>query len=164
MSCSRLRSCQVSGGRGCECLLFTQWPRAGTIGADFGISNPGIPRRFPLSPFRWLIGGLLSNQLGGLEFRCRDQEVTFATPPAGAGTCSDFLGDFVAASTGFITNPDATGVPCGYCQYATGDEYLNTLETAFSQRWRSESDSSFSPLPRSETVLTVLSLRTKIWA
>ena len=95
--------------------------------------------RFPLTPYRYLIGGLLSNLLGGVQLTCTEQQTQFVTPPAGVANCASYLGEFVSTATGFITNPDASGVPCGYCQYQAGDEYLETVQTRFSERWRSES-------------------------
>lgn len=91
---------------------------------------------YPLTPYTYLVGGLLSNFLGGLELRCTPEQIAYVTPPAGVANCAAFLGDFVASATGYITNPDATGVDCGYCQYARGDEYLATVRAYYYQRWR----------------------------
>ena len=84
--------------------------------------------------FSDLVAGLLSNSLGGLELTCTEAQIHFITPPAGAGTCQDYLGGYVASHTGFLTNPTATGANCGYCQYASGDQYLVTVEATYGQR------------------------------
>lgn len=91
---------------------------------------------FPLTPFRYLVAGLLADSLGERELTCTPEQINYVTPPAGVGSCQDYLGRFVASSTGFITNPDAVGADCGYCQYGNGSEYLTTVEASFDDRWR----------------------------
>lgn len=69
---------------------------------------------FPLTPFRYLVGGLLANSIGRIPFTCTDEEVVYVTPPAGTASCQDYLGQYVQAATGFLTNPDAGGgAQCG---------------------------------------------------
>lgn len=90
---------------------------------------------FPLTPFRYLIGGLLSNTLGRKELGCPAEQAQYVTPPAGQ-SCQQYLGPYIEAATGQLLNPNAVGENCGYCQYASGDEYLSTLQASYSERWR----------------------------
>lgn len=84
--------------------------------SNFNLARQLIPtarRMFPLTPFRYLVGGLLANSLGGVQLTCTDQQIQFLNPPAGVGTCQDYLGEYVASATGFLTNPNAVGQQCG---------------------------------------------------
>ncbi|KAK4051085.1 ATP-binding cassette transporter snq2 [Microbotryomycetes sp. JL221] len=88
---------------------------------------------FRLTPFTYLIEGLLANAMGGLQIRCGDSEFLRVTPPAGQ-ECVSWLEPFTSAAVGYaeVLQDGA----CGYCQYATGDEFLSTVNYSFSHRWR----------------------------
>lgn len=69
---------------------------------------------------------LLSTSIGGgKQVVCRESEFAIIEPPSGQ-TCQDWLGPFIEATTGYLTNPQAES-GCQYCQYRTGDEYLDTV-------------------------------------
>ncbi|BGP12093.1 hypothetical protein JCM10213_005199 [Rhodosporidiobolus nylandii] len=87
-----------------------------------------------LNSFTWLVEGTMVNEMHGLVARCASHELRVFDPPAGQ-TCQEWAGAFVSASTGFLTNPDATS-GCEYCQYANGDEYASSYGWSFSNRWR----------------------------
>ncbi|ORY85493.1 putative ABC transporter [Protomyces lactucae-debilis] len=87
-----------------------------------------------LTPFRYLLGGMLTSAVSGLEVRCSSNEFARFSPGAGQ-TCQDYAGSFAQQFGGYLNNPAATS-DCEYCQYAVGDEYANTLELYFKNRWR----------------------------
>lgn len=86
-----------------------------------------------LSPFTYLIGGLVANSISGTTVTCSTSELNVFNPPFGQ-TCKSFAGAFVEFS-GKILNPEATS-NCEYCRYSVGDQYLNTLNMNFDDRWR----------------------------
>jgi ATP-binding cassette, subfamily G (WHITE), member 2, SNQ2 len=49
-------------------------------------------------------------------------------------TCQSFAGTF-AEFSGKLLNPDATSA-CEYCRYSVGDQYLQTVNMSFDDRWR----------------------------
>jgi len=64
---------------------------------------------------------------------CDQSELNIFNPPTGE-TCQSFAGAFVEV-TGKLLNPDATSA-CEYCRYSVGDQYLQTLNMSFDDRWR----------------------------
>ena len=90
---------------------------------------------YHLSPFTYLIEGLLSNVIGGgVPVVCLPTELNIFQPPEGQ-TCEQYAGPFVKVAAGAIYNPEATS-NCEYCTYATGDQYLATRDMSYSTRWR----------------------------
>jgi ABC-type multidrug transport system permease subunit len=116
-----------------------------TLFASFVLSFNGVlqPLRsltefwhwmYHVSPYTYLIGGLVSNVISGTTVTCAPTELNIVTPPSGQ-TCQQFIGAFVAQNAGQILNPNATSA-CEYCKYATGDEYLTTVSMQYGDRWR----------------------------
>jgi ABC-type multidrug transport system permease subunit len=88
---------------------------------------------YHLSPYTYLIGGLVANSISGTTVTCAQSELNTFNPPVGQ-TCQSFAGAFVEVS-GKLLNPDATSA-CEYCRYSVGDQYLSTLNMNFDDRWR----------------------------
>ncbi|KAH8586012.1 brefeldin A efflux transporter Bfr1 [Bisporella sp. PMI_857] len=86
-----------------------------------------------VSPFTWLISGLLSNAISGSVITCATKEINIFNPPSGQ-TCIEYAGAFVKVS-GKILNPDASA-DCEYCRYSVADQYLESVNMAYSERWR----------------------------
>ena len=86
-----------------------------------------------VSPYTWIVSGLLGNTLYGTSIYCTESEINIFTPPSGQ-TCGEYAEAFTKIS-GQILNPAATG-SCEYCRYATGDQYLATVNITGSVRWR----------------------------
>lgn len=79
-----------------------------------------------LNPFTYLVGGLLNPILWDVQVRCTEQEFGVLDPPGGQ-TCGEYMSAFLQQATGYLDNPDATS-QCRYCSYASGDEYLRSLD------------------------------------
>lgn len=86
-----------------------------------------------LSPYTWLISGLMSNSVSGLKVVCSTTEINVFNPPKGQ-TCLDYAGAFIKHA-GAIYNPNAT-TACQYCRYSIGDQYLATVNMSYADRWR----------------------------
>lgn len=91
---------------------------------------------YHLSPFTYLISGMMSNVAHNLKITCAPQELNiFSPPPDFDGTCQDYAGPFVQQAIGYIVNPEATS-DCEYCRFSVGDDYLMTVNMSWSHRWR----------------------------
>ena len=88
-----------------------------------------------VNPAQWWISGVSAATLAGVPVACADSEVARFDPPPGR-SCADYAAQFVrAAGRGYLVNPDARR-GCGYCQYASGDEYLAGLNVRPEDKWR----------------------------
>ncbi|GAA5921798.1 hypothetical protein JCM3775_001825 [Rhodotorula graminis] len=88
---------------------------------------------YRLTPFTYLIEGLVANALGGRRLSCTYPQFQILNPPAGQ-QCLDYLAPYNAAAGSYaevLPNGD-----CGLCTYATGDAFLRTFSMSFSHRWR----------------------------
>ncbi|GAA5871103.1 hypothetical protein JCM8547_005358, partial [Rhodosporidiobolus lusitaniae] len=77
------------------------------------VPPPQIPGAFRgwlyyLNPLTWLISGMVTNELEGLDIRCLDSEYRTITPPAGQ-TCGDWLNPYVEQAGGYILDANASG-------------------------------------------------------
>ena len=90
---------------------------------------------YRLSPYTYLVEGLLGQAIGRETITCADVELVQVNPPAGQ-TCAGFLDPFIAAAGGYITNPDATSA-CNYCSFRSTDEFLSSsFNIEWGHRWR----------------------------
>ncbi|GAA5975740.1 hypothetical protein JCM11641_005856 [Rhodosporidiobolus odoratus] len=88
---------------------------------------------YRLTPFTYLIEGLVSNALGGLELHCEQDEFQTIVPPAGQ-ECVSWLTPYTTTGGGYAQVLENGS--CGYCTYSSGDQYLAQLGMSFSHRWR----------------------------
>jgi len=89
---------------------------------------------YRLSPYTYVIEGLLGQAIGRQEVNCAAVEFVTLEPPL--GTCGDYMAKFIAASGGYLTNPDATSA-CQFCAVRTTDQFLaNNFNIFYSHRWR----------------------------
>lgn len=67
--------------------------------------------------------------------QCTESEAAYFNVPPGQ-TCESYASAFVqAAGQGYLTNPTATSA-CGYCQFASGVEYMRDLNVQPQDKWR----------------------------
>ncbi|KAH7174068.1 P-loop containing nucleoside triphosphate hydrolase protein [Fusarium flagelliforme] len=86
-----------------------------------------------VGPFTYWISGTLAIILPRITVQCADSElIRFDAPPN--WTCEAYAQDWLDTTKGYLANPDASS-DCGYCQYASGEEYLSTLELEPSDAW-----------------------------
>lgn len=115
-----------------------------TLFASFVISFNGVLQplaalvpfwhwMYYLSPFTWLIAGLMENAVHAVEVNCSPTEINIFTPPSGQ-TCESYAGAY-AKNVGKLLNPSATA-DCQYCKYSNADQYLKTVNMNFDDRWR----------------------------
>jgi ABC-type multidrug transport system ATPase subunit len=93
---------------------------------------------YHLDPFRYFMEGVITTALAPVTIKCKDDDLLkFMAPPG--ETCGSYTKDFLSYATGYIANPDSLGTAndlCGYCQFSTGTQFLQTLEWDIKYRWR----------------------------
>ncbi|GAA5903973.1 hypothetical protein JCM6882_003791 [Rhodosporidiobolus microsporus] len=88
---------------------------------------------YRLTPFTYLIEGLLANTLGGIQLHCEQDEFQPIVPPDGQ-ECVSWLQPYTSANGGYA-EVLADG-SCGFCANSSGDQYLAQLNMSYSHRWR----------------------------
>ena len=92
-----------------------------------------------VSPFFWIMEGMLGNAVGGVDVHCAADEMQRIIPPTGE-SCMDYLRGFSspqgdpAGGTGYFEQQ--TDGSCLYCQYRRGDDYLSSVRMHASGRYR----------------------------
>lgn len=87
-----------------------------------------------VNPFTWLISGMVATSLHDLPVRCAESELFTFTTPDGQ-TCGEYAGQFAEAMGAYLVDPDVSG-DCQYCQYSSGNSFLNVLDVKYSERGR----------------------------
>ncbi|KAF8206136.1 P-loop containing nucleoside triphosphate hydrolase protein [Mycena galopus ATCC 62051] len=90
---------------------------------------------YHVTPFTYLIEGLLGQAIGGKAMVCSAIELVTVNPPAGQ-TCGDYFAGYLSFAGGYLTNSDATSA-CEFCSTATTDEFLAAAFNIIpSHHWR----------------------------
>ncbi|KAH9022163.1 pleiotropic drug resistance ABC transporter [Lactarius pseudohatsudake] len=90
---------------------------------------------YRLSPYTYVIEGLLARAIGHSEINCAPIEFVTVRPPL-AQTCQQYLSKFISTTGGYVTNPNATD-NCQFCSYRTTDEFLQFNSNIFwNHQWR----------------------------
>ena len=81
-----------------------------------------------LTPFKYLLEGLLGLVTHGQPVQCADSEMArFPAPPS--QTCDSYAGPYIAQAGGYVTTM-SDGL-CGICQYANGDEFAASFNVYY---------------------------------
>lgn len=83
-----------------------------------------------VSPFTYLVDGMLSTGLANTKIECSSIEWRFLDPPNDK-TCGEYLTNF----RGFIENP-GDRAQCKICPESDTNSYLAMLNSDYSHRWR----------------------------
>ena len=90
---------------------------------------------YRLSPYTYLVEGLLGQAIGKREITCAPLELATVTPPSGQ-TCQQFFERYISDNGGYLTNPNATS-DCGFCAFRTTDQFLlSSFNIEYSHHWR----------------------------
>ncbi|KAG6909483.1 hypothetical protein DXG01_017205 [Tephrocybe rancida] len=90
---------------------------------------------YRLSPYTYLIEGLLGQAIGRQELQCSPVEYVKINPPSGQ-TCGQYMNNFISFAGGYLTNSDATS-DCNFCSVHSSDQFLaQTFNIFYSHRWR----------------------------
>ncbi|KAG6380437.1 hypothetical protein JVT61DRAFT_8576 [Boletus reticuloceps] len=90
---------------------------------------------YRISPYTYLIEGLVSQILSGQPVQCSATEFAVIQPPSGY-SCASYLDPFISSAGGYLQNPDA-GSNCLYCSTSTADAWLYRMfNIQYAHRWR----------------------------
>ncbi|KDQ56615.1 hypothetical protein JAAARDRAFT_131673 [Jaapia argillacea MUCL 33604] len=90
---------------------------------------------YRVSPYTYLIEGLLGQALGKTEITCNEVEYVMLTPPSGQ-TCGNYLQNYMSMAGGYLTNPNASS-DCQFCSARTADQFLGlNFNIEYSHHWR----------------------------
>ncbi|KXN88770.1 Brefeldin A resistance protein [Leucoagaricus sp. SymC.cos] len=90
---------------------------------------------YRLSPYTYLIEGLLGQAIGHQSIQCSTVEYVQLNPPIGM-TCAQYLDPFISSSGGYLTNPNAT-TACNFCSMSTSDQFLASgFNIFYDHTWR----------------------------
>lgn len=85
-----------------------------------------------LTPFRYLLEGLLSVAVHNRPVVCATNEFARFAPPPGQ-TCQSYTQAFIAQAGGYVQN--GTDGLCEFCQFANGDEFAAGFNVYYSNKW-----------------------------
>ena len=86
-----------------------------------------------LSPFHYLLEGMLALVTHGVPVRCEESELAkFSAPPG--QNCSSYAGPYSEQAGGYVTTL-SDGL-CGFCQYRDGDQFAASFNVYYSHVWR----------------------------
>lgn len=86
-----------------------------------------------LSPFKYLLEGLLALVLHDIPVKCTTDELATFAAPSGQ-TCASYVDPYIAQAGGYVVT-QANGL-CGFCQYASGDQYAASFNVYYEYVWR----------------------------
>ncbi|KAF1808725.1 ABC drug exporter AbcA [Eremomyces bilateralis CBS 781.70] len=89
---------------------------------------------YRVSPFTYLIDGLLSVGVANTFVTCAENELLHFDPPSGQ-TCEEYLDLFKKANGGNILNPGATA-DCSFCAIDSTNTFLTGVSSSYDHRWR----------------------------
>ncbi|KAH6666409.1 putative ABC transporter [Halenospora varia] len=88
---------------------------------------------YRISPFTYLIGGMLSTAVANTNVVCASNEYLHFSPTS--GTCADYMASYIDANKGYLLNPNAT-TDCSYCTISDTNTFLASVTSYYSQAWR----------------------------
>lgn len=105
-----------------------------------GVLVPGgeLPRfwifLYRVSPFTYLVEGMLSVAVANTQVQCSNSELLRITPPNGQ-TCQAYLSTWISEAGGQLINPTST-TECQYCALDSTNTFLSQFQIYYSNRWR----------------------------
>ncbi|KAL7811019.1 P-loop containing nucleoside triphosphate hydrolase protein [Trichoderma aethiopicum] len=77
-----------------------------------------------LSPFTYLLGGMVTAVTGGVHVTCDTADLTLFTPPQNQ-TCGEYAAKWALSASAQLLNPDAMyPSDCQVCRWESGDQFL----------------------------------------
>lgn len=89
-----------------------------------------------LSPFTYLVEGMLVTGLAQTDVICSDIEFKHFDPPSGQ-TCQQYLADYLHRADGYLRQgTENATTDCSFCLSSKTDTVLASLNGYYSHRWR----------------------------
>jgi ABC-type multidrug transport system permease subunit len=89
---------------------------------------------YRVSPFTYLVDGMLSTGLANTLIECQARELLHFEP-AGGLSCGEYLGSYMSAAGGYLVDENATN-DCQFCSVKYTNVLLEQLGSNYSRRWR----------------------------
>ncbi|EKG21785.1 ABC transporter-like protein [Macrophomina phaseolina MS6] len=89
---------------------------------------------YRVSPFTYIVEGILSVGLAGKRVTCADNEI-LTMQPRQDETCGEYLSAYVRQHGGEVLDPAATR-DCRYCPVTDSGAYLSQSHIEYGHRWR----------------------------
>lgn len=88
---------------------------------------------YRVSPFTYLVEGILTGSIAHTPVQCADNEFLHFTSPDGM-TCGQYLGELLQATGGYLVDNNATN--CQLCTTSNSDSFLAAVALHFENAWR----------------------------
>lgn len=88
---------------------------------------------YRVSPFTYIISGLLSTTLANAAARCSFIEYLRFSPPSNT-SCGSYLQSYIQTAGGYVLNNSALDT-CEYCPISDTNEFLKLLHSEYEERW-----------------------------
>lgn len=89
---------------------------------------------YRISPFTYLVDGILSTGLANTVVTCSAIEFLHFDPSNGS-TCGEYLKDYISTSGGYLLNPEAAA-DCQFCSIRDTNSLLAGINLSYDLRWR----------------------------
>ncbi|KAM0756056.1 putative ABC transporter [Meredithblackwellia eburnea MCA 4105] len=90
---------------------------------------------YRVSPFTYLVSGMLTTGISGAPLVCSATEVSNFAPPAGR-TCEAFMAQYIRNYGGELYGDKLSTTMCEFCGSTFTDSYLALLGMSFKDAWR----------------------------
>ncbi|KAI9650739.1 Multidrug resistance protein [Ciborinia camelliae] len=89
---------------------------------------------YRLSPFTYLVSGMLSTGIANADVVCDPIEYLHFNPPP-SQTCSEYLDPYIRLQGGYLNNPNAS-TDCQFCSISSTNVFLESVGSHYSDAWR----------------------------
>lgn len=91
---------------------------------------------YRLSPFTYLVNGMLATALANTEVVCAANELLTFQPPSGQ-TCAEYMANYISTAGGYLTEATKNATSdCSFCSISDTNVFLAGVETDYESRWR----------------------------
>jgi len=89
---------------------------------------------YRLSPYTYLVDGLLGVGLSNTLVKCAEKEFLRFNPTSGE-TCGEYMSTYISQAGGYLKDPNAT-TDCKFCIIYDTNTFLISLSSSYGHRWR----------------------------
>ncbi|TGO54860.1 hypothetical protein BCON_0101g00320 [Botryotinia convoluta] len=89
---------------------------------------------YRVSPFTYLVSGMMSTGLANTEVVCDAIEYLHFNPPS-SQTCGEYLNPYISVAGGYLNNPEAM-TNCEFCSIKDTNVFLAAVNSHYSDVWR----------------------------
>jgi ATP-binding cassette, subfamily G (WHITE), member 2, PDR len=89
---------------------------------------------YRVSPFTYLISGMLSTAVANTNVQCAVNEFLHFPPPNGQ-TCGQYMSSYITSNGGYLQDPDSI-TNCSFCPVSDTNIFLASVSSYYSQAWR----------------------------